>query len=248
MRIPSLLAMAAVAALAGRAAPLAAQDDADTTRTADSLDTWNDADSADGDTIEALGPSRRGGSGNPYLREVRESRGGMPRRGPYYASFGVGFGSEAIAQLGAPAPYTPSRIRPTVDMGLGATVGQSLRLGFEGFAWFNITGDGALETVTAAMVGARFYPIPSSGLYLRAAGGLGRYGQDLLDENCDCSGPLVSDFGLAYALGGGYEVPVARGLWLGPSLTLVRMNITGPDGYRERVLNFGLTLTFDGHE
>ncbi len=177
----------------------------------------------------------------------RSARRASLRRGGYYASFGVGAGSEAVASLGAPSPYFPSRVRPTVNIGFGAGVGQALRVGFEGFAWFNVTGDGALETVTTAMVGARVYPIPTSGLYLRAAGGFGRYGQDLLDDYCDCSAPIVQDYGLAWAVGGGFEVPAGNGLWIGPSLEMIRMNIDGPDGYRERVLNFGITLTFDGH-
>lgn len=211
---------------------------------------------------------------NPYLREVPDSsisdssdslevnerpahrdraeptpvtRRSIPRRGAYYASFGAGIGSEAIADLGAPAPYYPSRLRPTLNIGFGAGVGQALRVGVEGFAWFNITGDGALETVTAAMLGARLYPIPSGGLYLRAAGGFGRYGQDLLDDYCDCSLAIAEEYGLAWAVGGGYEVPVGNGLWLGPSIEVVRMDVTGPDGYRERIINFGFTLTFDGH-
>jgi hypothetical protein len=29
---------------------------------------------------------------------------------------------------------------------------------------------------------------------------------------------------------------------------MLRMNIDGPDGYRERVLNLGLSLTYDGHD
>jgi hypothetical protein len=109
--------------------------------------------------------------------------------------------------------------------------------------WLNIT-DGALETVSTVMVGGRLYPIPSTGLYLRAAGGVGHYGVEPIDD-CDC-GALESDFGLAYALGGGFEVPVGRGMWFGPSFEVVRMNVTGPGGYRERVVNFGFTLTFDG--
>ena len=49
-----------------------------------------------------------------------------------------------MASLGVPSPYYPSRVRPTVNIGFGAGVGQALRVGFEGFAWFNVTGDGAL--------------------------------------------------------------------------------------------------------
>lgn len=246
MRAPSLVVFAGALVLLGRGIPLKAQDEADSIRV-DTLDAWSESDTTYTDSVEVRRPVRRGPAGNPYLREVRESRPASPRRGPYYASFGVGFGSEAIAGLGAPSPYAPSRIRPTLDFGVGATIGQSLRIGLDGFAWFNITRDGALETVSAAMIGARFYPMPSSGFYLRAAGGVGRYGQDLIDDYCDCSEPIVSDYGWAYAIGGGLEVPVGRGLWLGPSLEMVRMDITGPGGYRERVLNFGITLTYDGH-
>ncbi len=184
---------------------------------------------------------------NPYLRPVDDDPAGA-RRGPYYASFGLGLGGEGIAGLGAPGPYSSSRIRPTVNLALGATLGQQLRVGFEGFAWFNVTGDGALETVTAAMLGARVYPLRASGLYLRGAGGFGRYGQDLTDSYCGCSSTITSDYGLAWSVGGGFEAPVARGIWLGPSIEMVRMDITGPSGYRERVINVGLTLTFDGHD
>jgi hypothetical protein len=158
----------------------------------------------------------------------------------------VGFGSEAIATLGAPGPYTSSRTRPTLGVGLGANINSMLRLGLDGFVWFNVTGDGALETVSALMLGARVYPIPGDGLYFRAAGGIGRYGQDLLDEGCDCSSAVVENYGLAYALGAGFEVPVGRRLSLGPMVEMVRFDVGGPDGYRERVLNFGLSLTFDG--
>jgi hypothetical protein len=231
MRLHRLLALAGMLLLPPAARPLLAQDDSTS-----AVDTVSAAD-----TIETRRPVRRTPGGNPYLREVHQSR--QVRRGPYYASFGLGLGDEAIADLGAPSPYTPSRLRPTITAGIGAGVGQALRLGLDGFVWFNIT-DGALETVTTAMIGARLYPIPSTGLYLRAAGGIGHYGLEPIDD-CDC-GALESDFGLAYALGGGFEVPVGRGVWFGPSFEVVRMNVTGPAGYRERVVNFGFTLTFDG--
>jgi hypothetical protein len=196
-------------------------------------------------TLCLVAPLSAQESDNPYLREVSDNPAG--RRGPYFASVGLGLGGEAIAGLGAPGPYGDSRIRPTINGAIGVSLGQQVRIGLEGFAWFNLTNDGALETVTAAMVGTRVYPLGSAGLYLRAAGGFGRYGQDVLDDYCGCNTTLASDYGLAWSVGGGFEAPVARGLWLGPSIEMIRMDVTGPSGYRERIINVGFTLTYDGH-
>jgi len=248
MRSPSLFALAAVLYAGAGPGQLRAQDPSDSTTLADSAviaDSALVADSAwEADSVIVRRPTGRSPGGNPYLREVRERRQGPPRRGAYYASLGLGAGSEAFAQLGGPAPYSSSRVRPTLDLAVGAGIGQALRIGLEGFVWFNILDD-AIETVSAGMLGARVYPFASNGFYLRAAGGIGRYGVDLID--CGCSDPLVYDYGFAYALGGGLEAPVGRGVWLGPSFELIRMDVTGPDGYRERVLNFGITITFDHH-
>lgn len=263
MRCSRLLVLTTACALFGLPTTGAAQDRADTMTVVDStiaVDSSEIADTTDDlDSVEVRRPSRQSPAGNPYLREVVEEdeevvekgevveeEKSVSRSGRAYGTFGLGFGSEAIATLGAPGPYSPSRTRPTLDFGLGINVGSALRIGVDGFIWFNAIGNGALETVTAAMLAARVYPIPGTGLYLRAAGGLGRYGQDLLDDHCGCSGPLIADYGLAYALGAGFELPVGRGLWLGPMVEMVRFDIGGPGGYRERVLTFGLSLTYDG--
>jgi hypothetical protein len=182
MRLTSLLTLAGGLLLVPTT--MFAQDEADTVVTVDTVDGSDDRST----------PGRRVQGPNPYLREVRESR--AVRRGPWYASFGAGVGSEAIAELGAPAPYTDARVRPTLSAGIGANVGESLRLGLDGFVWFNPSGNGEVESVTTLMLGGRVYPIPSSGLYVRAAGGFGRYGIDITDD-CGCSSTLVSDYGLA---------------------------------------------------
>jgi len=249
MRRSMLLALATACALFALPTGLRAQDSVAAVVPADSLGDADDSDSLDlADSLTPRRPVVRHEPGrNPYLREVREDGDRRARRGGYYASFGLGAGSEAIAALETPSPFAPSRTRPTLNMGIGLNVGPALRVGLEGFGWFNITGDGALETVTTAMLGARVYPIPNGGLYLHAGAGFGRYGLDLYDDACGCTVGSIHEFGLAWSLGGGFEVPVGGRVSLGPSLEMIRFNVDGPDGYRERVLNLGLTLTFDSH-
>lgn len=210
----------------------------------DSLDEEQDPAWDEADTSEVHPRvTRRHGEGNPYLREVR-SEGRKPRRGSMWLGGSFGLGGEAIAAPGSITPWDRSRLAPTLSIGLGGTVGQSLRLGLEGFVWFN-PQDEVLETVSAGMITGRVYPLKTSGLFLKSGIGLGRYGQDQIDD-CGCGTALVSDYGLAWLVGAGFEAPVGRGLWIGPTVELLRMTVTGPDGYRERVINVGISLTFDG--
>jgi hypothetical protein len=241
MRAAGLFALAVVSACA--ATPLVAQDP-DSLPPADQPDTtWSD----EPDPLPER-PERPHDEGSPHLREVREqTHRSAFHRGPYWVTAGLGAGGEAVAAPGSLSPYSQSRIRPTLSLGVGATAGQMLRLGVDGFAWFNITGQNDLETITTVMLGGKLYPLPANGLYLRAGAGFGHYRLDPLDDACGCSGPLISDGGFAWLVGAGFEVPTGHGLWVGPSVDLLRMNVPGPDGYRERVLNLGITITYDGN-
>lgn len=232
----------------GASGALAAQQAVDSTASdsipVDSLsfDSWGD-DSLPDDTLPARHPAFRRGSGNPHLREVPAPEHGR-RRGPFFLSVGLGAGSERFADLGAPSPYSSAMVRPTLNAAVGGSVGQNFRLGLEAFAWFNPQHDGVLESVATLMLGARLYPLASTGLYVHAAGGVGRYALEASGD-CGCSNVILQDFGAAWSVGGGYEFPVGRGLWFGPTVEVVRMNVTGPSGYRERILNLGFSLTFD---
>ena len=248
MRAPDLLTLAVTGAALCAPAALRAQDPTDSLPATESSDSIGDqpedwSDPGQGDRPERA--SRRPDGGNPYLREVREGRAPY-RRGPVWVSGSLGAGGEAIAAPGAPGPYSRARIAPTMSLGIGGTVGQQLRLGFDGFVWFNPIGDGTVETVAAGLVTGRVYPFKGSGLFLKSGAGFGRYGQDLVDD-CGCNSALVSDFGFAWLVGGGFEAPVSRGLWIGPTIEMLRMNVRGPDGYRERVINFGISITYDGN-
>lgn len=183
---------------------------------------------------------------SPYLREVDESDTARPRRGPVWTSVGAGAGSEAFGDLPGPSPYSTSLLRPTIALAAGTTVGQVLRIGLEGFGWFNLAHVQGLESITALMLGARLYPVPLLGLYLRAAGGIGRYGLDFLDDG-EGGSYGVADLGLAWLLGAGFDVPLGGGVSIGPTFDLLRINVSGDPDYRERVINLGLAVTFDSH-
>lgn len=239
---PAMLAWSVVL-LTATAVPLRAQDPTDQPVAEDTLsgdDGWQDEDTV---AAEPRHPRHRDGS-NPYLREVREESHGR-RRGSFWASGSLGVGGEAIAAPGSVTPWGQSRTAPTLSFGIGGTLSNSFRLGVEGFAWFK-PGDQNIESVTTLMVTGRLYPLAKSGLFLKSGIGFGRYGVDEFDD-CGCNNySVVSDYGLAWSVGAGFEAPVAHGLSIGPMVEVTRMNVSGPDGYRERVVNFGISLTFDG--
>lgn len=248
MRAPDLTALWLVAATFTVPATLRAQDPTDSLPTVESPDSAWDQD-RDWDQPDSTEPrervTRRRGEANPYLREVGSDKPSPMRRGPIWVNGSLGVGGEAIAGLEAPSPYDRARIAPTLSFGLGATVGQQLRVGFEGFVWFHPQSNSTVETVAAGMVTGKVYPIRSSGLFLKSGFGFGRYGQDEIND-CGCSAVITEDFGFAWLVGAGFEAPVGRGLWVGPTVEMLRMNVTGADGYRERVINVGISLTFDG--
>lgn len=191
---------------------------------------------------------------NPWLREVDEGEESR-RSSPFYASFGLGAASVGVATNTAPLLYTPGRTVPALSLAVGGMVAPPLGLELDLFGWFNFTGDGTVESVTTFMLGGRLRPIPGSGLYLRAGAGFGAYllewednwWQGWLGDECGCDAPLNADIGLAWSVGAGYEARVGQGFRIGPSVELIRMNVAGPDGYRQRIVNIGLTLTFDGN-
>lgn len=190
---------------------------------------------------------------NPWLREVDEEEE-SPETGPYYASLGLGAASLGVATNAAPLFYSPNRTVPALSLALGGMVAPPLGLELDLFGWFNFTGNGTVESVTTLMFGGRLRPIPGSRLYLRAGAGIGAYilqwedswWDSWLGDDCDCDAAINTDIGLAWSVAAGYEAHVGRGLWLGPSVELIRMNVAGPNGYRQRMVNIGLTLTFDG--
>jgi hypothetical protein len=176
--------------------------------------------------IDAVGQQTPDG-----LVEVRE--GG--RRG-FWFGLGVGAGGESY-DLQPSTQYSDVLYRPTISLRLGGTVSQHLRLGGEVLSWINENGP-AVESLSSALFVAQFYPIASTGFYLKGGLGIGRNAVDFED------GYGTGDTGFAGLIGAGYEFRIGRRLYLNPVVDLVghRYDDRRGGSYRERLVNFGLGI------
>jgi hypothetical protein len=159
-------------------------------------------------------------------------------RAGFWGAFGLGAGGEAY-DLRDGLGYSEQLYRPTFSLRLGGTVNQHVRLGGEMMSWINQNGD-AIESLTSAMFVAQAYPFAASGLYLKGGAGLGRNAVDFPD------GSGVGDAGFAGLLGAGLEMRVSRRWYLNPTVDLVEHHYTGRgvENYRERLVNFGMSILF----
>jgi hypothetical protein len=165
------------------------------------------------------------------LVEVRE--GG--RRG-FWFGLGIGAGGESY-DLQPSTQYSDVLYRPTISLRLGGTVSQHLRLGGEVLSWINENGP-AVESLSSALFVAQFYPMASTGLYLKGGLGIGRNAVDFED------GYGTGDTGFAGLIGAGYELRIGRRIYLNPVVDLVghRYDDRRGGSYRERLVNFGLGI------
>jgi hypothetical protein len=159
-------------------------------------------------------------------------------RSGFWGAVGVGAGGESF-DLRDGAGYNSELYRPTLSLRLGGTVSQNLRLGGEALAWIDDQGD-RTATLSSFLFIAQFYPVTSSGLYIKGGAGLGRNEIDFND------GFGVGDTGFAGLVGAGWEVRVGRKIYLNPAVDLVEHAYSGRGGdrYRERLLNLGVGVLF----
>lgn len=159
-------------------------------------------------------------------------------RAGFWGGFSLGAGGEAF-DLRDGAGYSEELYRPTVSLRVGGTVNPNLRLGGEVLAWINERGN-TTESLSSLLFVGQFYPVATTGLYLKGGLGLGRNAVDF-DE-----GGGVGDTGFAGLLGAGWEIRVGRRWYLNPVVDLVEHRYTGrgSERYRERLINFGLGVLF----
>lgn len=166
---------------------------------------------------------------------------GRTRHG-FWLSFGVGAGGDQV-DLKDGFGYSNSLTEPTVQLRLGGTVNQHLRLGAEVSSWLhNFYSDNGqvLESVGGVFGIAQWYPAARAGFYLKGGAGLGRSALDY------SGGPTISDLGFAAVLGAGYDIRVGRHLAITPTLDFQFHDFSGAEGggYRERIGAIGIGLTY----
>lgn len=159
-------------------------------------------------------------------------------RAGFWGGFSLGAGGEAF-DLRDGAGYSEELYRPTVSLRLGGTVNPNLRLGGEVLAWINERGN-TTESLSSLLFVGQFFPVATSGLYLKGGLGLGRNAVDFHE------GGGVGDTGFAGLLGAGWEIRMGRRWYLNPVVDLVEHRYTGrgSERYRERLINFGLGVLF----
>lgn len=134
-----------------------------------------------------------------------------------------------------PFGYAQGRLREGEGAGTTLRLRRSLR--GEVLSWVNENGP-AVESLSSALFVAQFYPLASTGLYLKGGLGIGRNAVDFED------GYGTGDTGFAGLVGAGYELRLGRRLYLNPVIDFVGHRYSDRLGgsYREHLVNFGLGI------
>lgn len=161
------------------------------------------------------------------------------QRGGFWGSIGFGAGMERVNLQDDGRGFSDPLWRPTMNLRLGGTVGQHVRVGGEAFVWWNSNG-GVTETLVSVMPIVQLYPARTTGFHFRGGAGFARSGLT------DFTGFTVADYGFAAMAGVGWELPVSRTVFLTPTVDWNQQWYDGgfDPGYTERIINFGLSIGF----
>jgi hypothetical protein len=157
----------------------------------------------------------------PVWAEQPQTRSG------FWLSVGAGVGS---AQVDCDQCSAGNRVGSfSGTFRLGGTLGQHWLLGWEGNGWLKNNATewlpayaGADRTLGGSFIVALYYPVASSGFFLKAGSGVSwsgfSYG-DCVDDSCYVQ-DAASGVGLGFTAGLGYDVRIGRNKSLTPELTL----------------------------
>lgn len=163
------------------------------------------------------------------------------RRG-FWLAGGVGRGEESF-RFGSD-PFSEGMPKPVIAFRMGGTPDQNLRLGGEVSSWVNPYTDdegySVTETLSALTLIGQFYPIRTSGLFLKGGVGVGASATSVDWGN------TVTETGFVAQYGVGYDIRLGRSLALTPTVELFRHRFTkrGDDPLDERLFHIGIAVTW----
>jgi len=171
-----------------------------------------------------------------------------PLRTGFFFQAGLGGGEERLDADFNAAGYSDPIWALTFNARAGFTLGQHARLGADFHSWIHPNGS-VTETVSTIMPNLQLYPFRNLGLYVRGGGGYAW--SSVSDNNYYYSSITYGGFGTN--LGAGWEIPVSRTVAITPTFDWYQswfdngvVNGIVTD-YTERVLAFGLGVTFQTH-
>jgi hypothetical protein len=150
--------------------------------------------------------------------------GGLPsfaaaqERVGFWAGFDVGFGSAGISADDAAGTLSgEGRDNGGVaDLSLGWTVNPRVLIGFEVNDWVKASRGALTVSIVNASGTIQFYPMPSSGLFVKGGAGVSTVVFDIATPTTLISTNVGT--GVGVMAGTGYDVRLGRGFWLVPAI------------------------------
>jgi len=157
---------------------------------------------------------------------------------------GGGLGAGAEAWRFDQEDWTEDLRKPTFSFRVGGTPDEHLRLGGELTTWVNpytdLSGFDVTESLTSLTLIGQFYPIRTSGLFLKGGAGVG-FSAVTVE-----GGDNTTETGFVVQYGAGYDIRLGRKLFLTPTVEFFRHQFTQRDEptLHERLFNIGIAITY----
>jgi opacity protein-like surface antigen len=167
-----------------------------------------------------------------------------PLRHGFYFQLGLGGGMEQLNLDNDQLGYSDPLWAFTLNARGGYTFSQAVRLGVDFNSWIRPDGP-VTETASSVMPNLQIYPVRNAGFYIRGGGG---YAWSSISDNSYYYSSITYG-GAGTNLGVGWEIPVSHTVALTPTFDWYQYWIdNGMIGsYTERILSFGLAVTFQTH-
>jgi hypothetical protein len=114
--------------------------------------------------------------------------------------------------------FSDAFMAPMGIVQIGGSPSEQVMIALEVSYW-RIAADTTARDYGVGMAVIRYYPLTDSPLFVKLGAGVGRYGEERIEE--DGSRWALSGSGFAIQAGAGYEFPLTSGIRFGPALSYV---------------------------